>query len=166
MSGKKKTLTTTQMTPTDTETSDASDLLATPEAEAELSFAQEHPDMMASLIAKGKKQGFLTASAVVGQVIEAQKDSSILDDILNFLFERGIEILYDVEAEDGLPTNGLTAALLREDAEMAGLSGEDTVGMYLREMGRVPLLSADEEVLLAQQMKRGKSARGAARDQG
>jgi RNA polymerase primary sigma factor len=159
MSGKKKTL-TTQMMPTDTENNDTADLSSepTPEAEVELSFAQEHPDLIASLIAKGKKQGFLTASTVMGQVPAAQRDSSILDDILNDLFERGIEILYDVEAEDSSPTNGLTAALLREDAEMAGLSGEDTIGMYLREMGRVPLLSADEEVLLAQQMERGKLA--------
>ena len=114
---------------------------------------------LAPLVRRAKKAGFLAASAVVKAVPEAKNESDLLDDLLGYFFEQGLEILDDVSedivAEDG--NNGVSG-VLEHSVDLSGLTSDDTVGMYLREMGRVPLLSAEDETTLAQQMELGDAA--------
>ncbi len=127
-------------------------------------YVAKHPDVVADLVALAKKQGFLAASNVIEKVPEAADNAQLLDEILNYLFDQNLEILFDLEQEDNGETNNIAKEVIQEEAELAGLTGEDTVGMYLREMGRVPLLTADEEMALAQQMERAKSAQSRLND--
>jgi len=133
--------------------------------ESEISeYVAQHPNVMADLVALAKKQGFLAASNVIQKVPEAADNPQLLDEILNYLFDQNLEILFDLEQEENGETNNIAKEVIQEEAELAGLTGEDTVGMYLREMGRVPLLTADEEMALAQQMERAKSAQSRLND--
>jgi RNA polymerase primary sigma factor len=84
-----------------------------------------------------------------------------LDDLLTILFDQDVEILDDIssndeEEEEQDSLDELTSRV--PSADLSGLTSDDTVGMYLREMGRVPLLTAEEESLLAQQIERGAMA--------
>ena len=127
-------------------------------------YVAQHPNVMADLVALAKKQGFLAASNVIQKVPEAADNVQLLDEILNYLFDQNLEILFDLEQEENGETNNIAKEVIQEEAELAGLTGEDTVGMYLREMGRVPLLTAEEEMALAQQMERAKSAQSRLND--
>lgn len=149
-----------KISPPDPAESDSDAAEADFDVEAELDEAEPQLDekilaRLAPLLRKGKKQGYLMASEVSKAFPEAREQSNLLDDLLNYLFGQGVEILYDVpeeeEAEGGDTSD-------HADVDLSGLAEDDAIGMYLREMGRVPLLTAEEEIALAQQMELGKAA--------
>ena len=114
---------------------------------------------LAPLVRKAKKDGFLAASAVAKAIPETETRAGLLDDLLGYFFEQGLEILDDVSEEDGADDEGNgISGVLEHSVDLSGLTSDDTVGMYLREMGRVPLLTAEDESSLAQQMELAEAA--------
>jgi RNA polymerase primary sigma factor len=127
------------------------------------------------LIEKAQKQGVISYDDILALMPDVERDIGLLDEIMDSLFEAGIEVvagtraeadlqpeLADVEApeEDGEETVGLVAPDKASDiSEDAGyqnaLDTDDVVGLYLKEAGRVPLLTAQEEVSLAKRMESG-----------
>jgi len=112
-------------------------------------------ELLAPLLSKGKKQGYLAASDVMRIIPDDRDKLALLDDLLDYLFAQGVEIMYDipVKEKENADNNAATPAV-----DLSGLADDDAVGMYLREMGRVPLLTAEEEVFYAQQMERARAA--------
>ncbi len=111
------------------------------------------------LIAKGLKQKFVTWEDINEIFPDADKDVDERNALYNAFQEMGIAILgAEVDKQQlGAPPAG------REVPEMPILSSErvlldDPVRMYLREIGRVPLLDAHEEVHLAEAIERGQGA--------
>ena len=119
---------------------------------------QQMLERIEPLVRKGKKDSFLAASQVVEAIPETKTKNGLLDDLLNYLFEQGVEILDDVSEEGLEDSSGPENSLGGPAIDLSGLTTDDTVGMYLREMGRVPLLTAEEEIALAQQMEIGDAA--------
>ncbi len=106
-----------------------------------------------ALISKGELHGFVTEQEILQIVTAPEEDIQILDQIYSVLFEKGIQILEKKRLLD-------TEALLSDSKETEKQPdlpeiSDDSVRMYLREIGKVPLLSADEEMRLAKRIVSG-----------
>ncbi len=110
------------------------------------------------LLALGKKRGFVYQSELL-QLIDPKSDEvKQLEDIREALLRANIRI--DDDTGDDEEEEEITVS---EDPEAEfsneGISVNDTVRLYLREIGMVPLLSSEQEVELARQMEDGEKAR-------
>ena len=116
-------------------------------------------DIIERLLAKGKKNG---GSLLFGELIDALQKQDMSPDEMDDMYQRfsdeGVEIVDDVAAEgDAADDDGPDK---EEEVEIdlsvpEGISLDDPVRMYLKEIGHVPLLTAAEEVALAQRMEAG-----------
>ena len=108
------------------------------------------------LLNRGKKQGYVTQDQILQVIPEPEINIEQIEDVYAELLELGIEVLE--EAKDFVPigkddeTNDDEPEVM---LEVDSLSIDDPVRMYLREIGRVPLLKAAEEVILAKRMEAG-----------
>ena len=145
-------------------------------------------ELQKQLIEKSSKQGFVTYSDILELMPDVESDVALLDDLMDSLLEAGIEVLPGPEktvedaADDAKEAKPHSDALVtetddQEDDErdallkvlkkdltadagyQAALDTDDVVGLYLKEAGRVPLLTAKEEVMLAKRMEAAEFAR-------
>lgn len=128
--------------------------------------------ILEGLLAKGETQGYLTYDDILSELPPGYSEVAELDDLLEQLADAGISVVADpseLEPEEEPDHRGLdeSAGLalvdqkdLREDAGyQQALDSDDVVGLYLKEAGRVPLLSAEQEVALAKRIEAGRLAR-------
>src|ERR1700709_2962876 len=100
-------------------------------------------DEVKDLIAKGKEAGFLTPEDVRTALQAAELPPEQMDSVLQVLIEEGIEIL-DGSAEDD--AEELKRRKEEEEALALKTPTSDPVRMYLKDIGKVPLLPAEAEV--------------------
>ena len=117
---------------------------------------------MASLLEKADQQGFLTTDDIIDAMPDADEAMDQLEEIFMWLHASGIEVFGD--RPDPLDFEALEEALEDDDDEedifdLSGVSSDDTVGLYLKEMARVPLLTTEEEIELAMRLEAGNAAR-------
>lgn len=143
-------------------------------------MAQDKKEQLRSqLIKKAREQGVLTYDDILALLPEAERDVALLDDIMDGLVEAGIEVVSSPQNDPLMPDNlnsdhpdefmddeefDLTAFDVDDDlTDDAGyqqaLDTDDVVGLYLKEAGRVPLLTAEEEVSLAKRMEAAEIAK-------
>jgi RNA polymerase primary sigma factor len=117
-------------------------------------------ETLSLLLEKASIQGYLTTDDLLDISPEVGEDSERMSVIMLALRNRGVDVVdpdCDVEAAEtmAVPEMGLWAEPVITDYP----SVDDSVGMYLREMSRVPLLKAEEEFALAVRIENGRSAR-------
>ena len=122
-------------------------------------------DVVGELLEKAETQGFLTTSDILNLLPEAEETLEQLEEIFISLHETGIEVYDDQIDADVEEKRAQSVASNRYDADdgetfdLSGVSSDDTVGLYLREMARVPLLTLEEEIRLAKSLEAGRRAR-------
>ncbi len=102
----------------------------------------------------GKTKGSLTYKDIMDRLMEMDMEPDQLDKVLETLEALGVEVINENE-----PAPTVTPASVQEDlGDMSapeGNSNDDPVRMYLKEIGKVPLLTADEEIEIAKQLESG-----------
>jgi RNA polymerase primary sigma factor len=109
------------------------------------------------LVELGKKRGVLTYEEIADKMSGFELESDQMDEYYEFLGEQGVEIIGDGEEEDP----NIQQLAKEEEFDLNDLSVppgvkiNDPVRMYLKEIGRVDLLSAQEEIKLAKRIEQG-----------
>jgi RNA polymerase primary sigma factor len=109
------------------------------------------------LVALGRERGYVTLGEVLAAFPEAENDLDNLDEVLAMLMENGIEV-GEPPVEEPTEDDEDEEASELDQEKLATVETDDTVGLYLKETGHVPLLTAQEEVELAKRIERGKRA--------
>lgn len=118
--------------------------------------AMEFAKIRKSLLALAKKQGFLTQDVILEKIVSPHKYIDELDKFYNDLFEKGIDVFEGIDVEEARSEEAVLAGgKIPALSLLTASTSTDPVRMYLREIGKVPLLSGEEEVTLAQEIEKG-----------
>jgi len=127
----------------------------------------EYP-AVARLLELGREQGYITIDDILKIFPEAEQDVDQLEEAFAALLNAGIPYIED--PKDAEPSDSELEEEKEESQEektkdetegdyLANIEVSDSIGLYLKEAARVPLLTAEEELELSQRIERGRMAR-------
>jgi RNA polymerase primary sigma factor len=118
----------------------------------------EKGEALGALLEKAEIQGYLSTEDIAEIYPWGEADDERLNDIISYLRRQGIEIT-DEFTDTGLSVYVDASLDAGSNLTLEHISTDDTVGLYLKEMSRVPLLSLEEELGLAKRVERGRQAK-------
>ncbi|MFO7918584.1 MAG: sigma-70 family RNA polymerase sigma factor [Anaerolineae bacterium] len=120
------------------------------------------------LLERAREQGYLTLDDLMEHFPHAEDNLDEIEEIFAALEEEDIDVLYDdegreedsasFEEEDEEDEEFRARVRPKKPAKLSEISTEDSISLYLKEMARVPLLTAEQEVTLARQYEEGREA--------
>jgi RNA polymerase primary sigma factor len=141
---------------------------------------RNNEELRVQILEKAQRQGAISYDEILAALPDAERNLGLLDDIMDDLLEAGIEVVTekpgqpsepDIDVESIDPMDSIPLSRDDDDEEeewllenpdivedlgyQQALDTDDVVGLYLKEAGRVPLLSAEQEVDLAKRMEAG-----------
>ena len=124
-------------------------------------------DQVGNLIQLGRKKGYVTFEDIVLFLPEAEQDVNHLEEVFAALLKASISYVEDdstiepddEELEAEKETKNQEDKKELDENPLANIDTDDMIGLYLKEVGRIPLLTAPQEVDLAQRIERGRLAR-------
>src|SRR5713226_399013 len=99
---------------------------------------------MKALVELGKKKGFLTHDDILEQFPEAEQNIELIDRVYSVLLEQGIDVVEDAKEAEHKGKGEEEEE--KETREPEGVAIDDPVRMYLKEIGKVALLTSEQEV--------------------
>jgi len=112
------------------------------------------------LLEKADVQGYLTTEDLMEFYPDVTRDAERIEAVLTALRRRGVEILDSENDSDITDNEGYTQVTdLDFTSTFENISSDDTIGLYLKEMSRVPLLKVDEEIDIARRIEDGRSSK-------
>lgn len=123
---------------------------------------------ISKLIELGQQKAYITINDILHFFPEAEQDVGQLEEAFAALMAAGIPYLEDDDLTSEPTEDDLSSDEVKEITDEAQeiptddlkhIDTDDTIGLYLKEVSRVPLLTAEEEVELSQRIERGRMAR-------
>lgn len=113
------------------------------------------------LLEKADVQGYLTTDDLMEFYPDVSRDAERIEAVMVALRRRGVEIFDGGESETEL--SEIDALPITSDLDtfsnLETISSDDTIGLYLKEMSRVPLLKVQEEMDIARRIETGRSSK-------
>ena len=128
---------------------------ATAELQADPRF--QDSDELRSLISEGRERGYLTFEQIASTLEEVEVTKEQVQDLHGYLIEHGVDVI----AQDGLTAYkeakeaGQLGQAKKPELDLTIEPSLDSLRLYLRSIGRVELLTADQEIELAKRIERG-----------
>jgi RNA polymerase primary sigma factor len=113
------------------------------------------------LLERGKKEGKLTQKEIFALISDTPGNIDVLDSLYAELVEAEVEVILETEPDEKNLSDEWAEAeeseeeLLKTDNAYLDDISDDSVRLYLREIGKIPLLTPEEELALAQKVKSG-----------
>ena len=126
----------------------------------------ESDSAISQLIEFGRQKSIVTIDDILRFFPDAEQDVDQLEEAFSALLSAGIQYTEESPSDD--VDDDLDLADIDEDDDenaiglsddLSNIDTDDTIGLYLKEVSRVPLLTADEEVELAQRIEKGRISR-------
>src|SRR4249920_2566823 len=111
-------------------------------------------DELKALVQEGQEKGYLTFDEVAQTLEEIELTKEQLEDFYTYLLDHNIELL-DGESKQQAQQDRLVHGEKPPELDLTVEPSLDSLRLYLREIGKVPLLTADQEVSLAKRIERG-----------
>ena len=115
----------------------------------------DYIDSIKDLLHTGREKGFVTYEEIEKKLPKEILSPEILDNIYLNIMELGIDVVDEPKDKDGPDEDTMPFLAVKDDASLDELPLSDPVRMYLREIGKISLLTADEEVELAKGVEAG-----------
>ncbi len=107
------------------------------------------------LVDLGKKQGYVTYEQIAKKTLDLDMDSNSLDELYNIFSENNIDVIPEGEEDAGGEVKVKDEVIIEDLSNSKDMSVNDNVRMYLKEIGRVSLLSLEEEQEISKRVADG-----------
>ncbi|ATU05912.1 RNA polymerase sigma factor RpoD [Candidatus Gracilibacteria bacterium HOT-871] len=112
------------------------------------------PERIQELMKKGKINGAVTQDEIMTAIPNMEEDIDLLDDIYSRFIQLNIDIVDNMDKENLFKSERKNDKKEKTNISLSEIS-DDSIRMYLNEIGRVELLSSDEEIEIGKQIRAG-----------